>query len=692
MRRLSLTTLLTGFFCLGVLRAGAQTSYPMLISLTPLACRRGETTEVRVTGRFNLQGAFSVYADAPGVSGEVIPPAEADRAKATDQASMKLTVAGDARPGPAEIRIMTPRGISSVGQVVIGDEPPCREKEPNNQAAQATTVELPAVLDGVVQAAEDVDCYRFKAKSGETLVFNCLSARLQDKIHDLTPGGGGTHSDPILVLLDGRGKELALSDDTIGADPILTYDVAEDGDYVLLVRDVRYSGSPGWTYAITATNRPYVLGFFPMAARRGTMTGVQPIGYNLGSVEREEVPVPMSAGDTMPLSLKCDGRSTNVLPLLVSDHPQFTESGDNNSATSGTRVEIPGGWNGRIETENDVDYYRFKCGKGVAYAFEVNARRFGSALDSAIEIVDDTGRVHASNDDAAGKDSALTWTSPDEREYCLKITDLHGRGGRDFVYHVAAAPATPDFSLQCDDDKALVGAGGGYAMFILATRKNGFTGDIKLTVENLPPGVTSTTGGIPASMSAPLAAAVILRAPADAKPDYRAIRVVGAAEVTRPDGTKETLRRVAEPLQEIYMPGGGRSRFRVASHIVSVTEPADVILKVSPSRLALKPGTTATIDVEVVRQRGYDKNVVLDVILRHLGSIYANPLPPGVTMEGSSKTLLGPKDTRGTIVLRAADNAAEIRDLPIAVLGQVSVNFVVKVSHASEPVYLTVAK
>jgi hypothetical protein len=131
----------------------------------------------------------------------------------------------------------------------------------------------------------------------------------------------------------------------------------------------------------------------------------------------------------------------------------------------------------------------------------------------------------------------------------------------------------------------------------------------------------------------------------------------------------------------------------VATHVVSVTEPSDVALKVSTTSVDLQPGGTATIDVDVIRQNGYDKNVVLDVILRHLGQPFGNPLPPGVTLdEGASKTLLGPKDTKGKIVLKAAGDAAPIEKLPIAILGQISINFVVKVSHASEPVFLSVRK
>ena len=79
--------------------------------------------------------------------------------------------------------------------------------------------------------------------------------------------------------------------------------------------------------------------------------------------------------------------------------------------------------------------------------------------------------------------------------------------------------------------------------------------------------------------------------------------------------------------------------------------------------------------------------------LRHLGGKHGDPLPPGVSLdESASKTLLGPTETKEKIVLLAAATAAPVENLPIAVLGHVSINFVVKLSHASELVYLTVAK
>jgi hypothetical protein len=84
--------------------------------------------------------------------------------------------------------------------------------------------------------------------------------------------------------------------------------------------------------------------------------------------------------------------------------------------------------------------------------------------------------------------------------------------------------------------------------------------------------------------------------------------------------------------------------------------------------------------------------VSLDVVLRHLGRVYGSPLPPGLSLvEGKSKTLLG-TGSQGSIVLRAAPNAPPIEHVPISVLANVSVNFVVKIAYSSPPIWVTIRK
>ncbi len=672
---------------------GAQICYPMITGVYPVGCQRGKSTEITVNGQQNFAGAYTVFFEGKGVQAEIVPPNPApDAAKAQNTLTLKVTAEADTELGPREFRVMTPRGSSSIGMLVIGDDPEVVETEDNNTPPKANALTLPVTVNGRVQAVEDVDAYRFEARAGEEVVFSCISGRLQDKIHDLRPGGGGAHADLVLTLTDAEGRELALANDYWGPDPLLVYRFEKAGAYQIQVRDVRYQGDAGWSYRLTCTPRPYVTSVYPLSGKRGEAVSVQPVGFNLGGMTSCMVQVPEMAPGPMRVRLPAGGGQTNPVPFLVSDLPQIHEVGDNNTPANATPGTLPGGWNGRMEAAGDVDCFRFAAEKGKVYSFEVHARRYDSRMDPTIDIVDADGRTVVTNDDGPGigKDSQLDWTCPADGEFTLRITDLHSRGGPDFVYSIAATPGRPDFLLQCDDDKALIGPGSGYAMYVIATRRNGFDGDIRLTVENLPPGVTATADRIPAGMTQ---ACVVLRAAEDAKPDFRAIRIRGAGAVTLPDGTSETVERTATPMQEIYMPGGGRTPFAVNTHVASVTGPSDVLLKLSANRVTLDPGGTVTINVDVVRQNGYAKNVVLDVYLRHLGRKYGDPLPPGVSLdENASKTLLGPQENKGTIVLKAAADAKPIENLPIAVLGQVSINFVVKVSHASEPVFLTVRR
>src|SRR5262249_30643645 len=119
--------------------------------------------------------------------------------------------------------------------------------------------------------------------------------------------------------------------------------------------------------------------------------------------------------------------------------------------------------------------------------------------------------------------------------------------------------------------------------------------------------------------------------------------------------------------------------------------PSDITVDASPAELTIAPGKTATIDVTVKRRSDFDKPVNLALDLAHLGTIYASALPPGVVMrEGESKTLLDGKTTTGKIILEAKPDAPPSEKVPIAVMGHVSINFVVKTAYSSAPILITV--
>lgn len=675
--------------------ARAQTSYPMLTRVTPTAVRRGETIELTIVGGGRFDGAWQLLCEEPGLTGKVL---DTPAPRPTDSKSMSrggrqtgtvkaaLTVAPDAPLGPREIRVATPQGISSVGLVVVVDDPVIPEANDvaNDRPETAQSLELPAVVSGLIGKTEDVDWYTFQAAAGQTLTFSVWANRLENKIHDLQ-----THFDPILAIHDAQGRELAVDDNHDFADPLLSYEFKEAGTYRIQIRDTTYTGNANWTYVLHATGGPVATSVFPLAVNPGTKSVFEARGVNLGGSKSTstlplEVPASLSTGVHL-LALPTEKGATLPVPLLATALPLAQETGD--AATeveNGQTVNFPVALSGRLLEPNDIDTYRFEAKKGQIYAFEAVARRAGTATDPVLRIVDLKNATLVEADDSPGtKDPRLEWTAPADGSFAVQVFDLHSRGGEGFGYVLLAEAAEPDFTLSCDPDKLNLGPGARVPLFVQVVRRAGFKGPVTVDWAGLPKGVTASPLTIPASMTQGVS--VVAAAP-DAQPAAALLKLTGQAEI---EG--KTLHETAVPKQEIYLPGGGRGLYPVQTLALAVTAESDITVEATPKEITLAPGKTATIDVTVTRHQGYNKGVNLAILLSHLGGTFANPLPPGVVLkEAGSKTLLGPTETKGKIILEAKPDAAPCDKTPITVMGHVSINFVVKTAYSSAPILLTI--
>lgn len=673
--------------------ARAQTSYPMITHTTPVAIQRGKTAQLTVDGRMNFFGAYKVLFEGTGLEGKVLGK-QAEGRPATgalpNVAKLQLEVqaAQDAPLGVRDFRVATCLGVSSVGQLVVVDDPVVVEKGDNDTPEKAPLVALPCVVSGTIEKVEDVDCFKFRAEAGTTVSVEVLAARIEDRIHDLQK-----HADPLIALYDAGGRELAANDDFYFADPQITYTFKQAGEYLVQIRDSKYDGDPRWAYAMLLTDRPAVTHVYPMAGNPGQRIEVEPVGSAALIAPKATLQTPKEPG-LHRIGLELGKGQTNPAPFLVDTLPQVLEKEPNDEPGTATRIALPAGVNGRIGQRRDLDHFVFKGTKGQALRFELFARRFGtdfvSSLDGVLDILDSKGKVLVSNDDAAGKDALLAWTPPADGEYILRIRDLNSKGGPEAIYYVACEPAKPDFSLRCDPDKAMIGPGSSMTWFVHLERKNGFAGPVEVHVEGLPAGVAVNPLTIPPTMKQGV---LVVTAGPDARKDVANVQVVGKAKATLA-GKEEELVRAAQPNQEIYFPGGGRGTFDVDMQTVGVTDPSDILeVKVTPGgELRLKPGQEVKLDVEIKRRGDYDKAVSIDILLRHLNRVYGDPLPPGVTMvAGKSKTLLG-TTSKGHITLKVDPKAAPVEKVPFSVMAHVSINFVVKVSYSSGPIWLTIEK
>lgn len=713
--RVSFTRIVTAIALLTLLRpADAQVSFPMLMSLKPIAVQVGTTTECEVSSRYTMLGTYRVTVGGTGVTAEAIPPElpepkPGEKPKDVTKLKLKFVVAAEAIPGVREFRLLTPNGASTIGQVVVVRDSIVSENASNDTVATAQAFTLPATLCGAFEKVEDVDYWKFSADAGQFVTFHVQCQRTQDKIHDLQ-----FHADPILFLRDAKGGLVAMSDNRFFADPFVAHRFEQAGEYTLEIRDVRYHGNSEWPYCIEVNSRPFVTGAFPKAIKPGIETRVELSGYGLPDAPTGTVLIPESMEKGMiSFPVKIGGQVSNPIGFLVTDLPVTIEpTGDNNSIANATVTEVPAVIAGRIETESDLDCYVFQAKKGDKFAFEVIARRQMSNLDSYLRILSDQGNSVREIDD--GRFGRLThadswienWEAPTDGKFYVEIRDGLLRGGAGFEYALQITHPSPSFDLEMDTDKTQLTPGTYGTIFVRAVRKNGFAGEVQLHIDGLPAGVTATCGRILAGKG--IDGCISLYAPPELKPIASDVRIWGTATHELPgvpttSGTgapvvteKAILQLSANaiPYQEYYAPGGGRGHFPVETHSVAVGVSADLLaVNVSQTDIRLKPGESKKIEVTLNRAQGVKGNVSLDFLYRHLDTVYGNSLPAGVIMDGSQcKLLLTGDDSSGYITLKADKTAPPVERQLTSVMASFAINFVVKAPYFSPPIFVSVEK
>ncbi len=684
--------------------ACGQTAYPMLMSIDPVAVQVGTTSEVTVRSRYDLSGAYQVAITGEGVQGEVVAPKTTDKPAADkskpvtlETLTLKITVDAQAVSGVRDLRVATPRGVSTVGQLVITQSPVTYEQKDNDNLLTSQEVKLPVTLCGRIEKAEDVDTFHFEARADQTLVFHMQCMQLEDRIHDLQQ-----HADPILVLRDSHGSTIAASDNELRGDPLIVHKFARDGIYKLELRDVRYEGNANWVYSVEISEQPFVTHVFPIGVAQNARTNVELIGYHVPNKTEMEIDAPASQ-ITCVRPIVLDGKRLGAgqtwkteVGVVLSRNKISQELGSSNDtpgAAQDLTADMPCGVNGRCEKEGDVDCFAFQAKKGEAYQFEVFARRAGSTLDSHLRLLDEKGnQLSLSDDTRFGKrntsDSLIeNWSAPADGRYILEVRDLHLRGGGPFVYFLNVTRSEPYFALYADTDKTLLTPGTTGVLYVRADRKNGFDQEIELGVEGLPEGVKADCGRILTGKS--LDGCIVFSVDGKAVPQIANIQIVGRAISKDSAPTSKTT---AVVYQEIYQPGGGRGHWPVENHVLSIDAPSDITrVQTNAQEIVLKPGQSKELEVNIERAAGFDKNVILEVTFTHLAQVFGSSLPDGITVDANaSTTLLTGGATKGKIVLKAASDAKPVARQQFAVMANVSLNFVMKATYGSAPVYITI--
>lgn len=601
---------------------------PRISTLFPPGVRRGTAGTLTLTGE-NLKPGSRVLVSGEGVT------ATAAAEGGGPTLAVKLQVAPEAVPDVRELRLLGPDGVSNAAHFAIGTLPELVETEPNSKPEEARLLkELPVTVYGRIGTLGQIDTFRFHAAAGETWVF------------DLGSASHGSRLDGSLTLRDASGNELASVIQSQNQDPQLIHEFAAAGDDTISVRDVEYRGSPEATYRLSVGQLPIVTHVLPLGLPRGKTTTVQLAGVNLGGMATLAVAVPADyTRDTMTVVPKTPAGVAEPMSLAVSSLPEWVEKEPNDDRAHATRLpSLPGAVSGVIGSKGDVDVYVFHAGAGQKLTFDLLGRRLGSRIDSFLRVMDGAGKELASNDDAVGKDSRLDWTPPAAGDYYVQVSDIAGEGGDAYGYRLEITPTlAPGFKLTVTPDAMNMGQGGTEVMTVRAERLNGFTGDIALRVEGLPPGVTASPGLLrvaPDSMGQESVQITLTAAP-DARREGFPLRVVGTATVAG-----KPVERTAGPLESYQLSEDEGNRERpTVFQVAGVGEPAPFTVSATPRQVSLAPGATATIQVKVTRrpEAGAAKGEV---------DLEVQNVPEGVEVKAPA---IPADKSEGSIVLKAPE-------------------------------------
>lgn len=545
---------------------------------------------------------------------------------------IKITIAPDAPIGDRQVRLKTQAGLTNPMCFEVGGVPELRELEPNDPNAQnelppPPPLELPVVLNGQIMPG-DADLFRFQAEEGQKLVIAASARKLVPYLADAVPGW----FQATLTLRDEEGREVAFVDDyQFHPDPVLLYEVPEDGVYELEVRDAIYRGRDDFVYRISVGERPFVTHAFPLGGRPGEEVEAKLDGWNLPS-RKTALDTDAPAGSVRQAVLREGNWTSNSITYAVDGLPECVEDEPNDVERKAQRVKLPVIVNGRIEEPGDVDLFEFKGEAGDEVVAEISARRLNSPLDSLVRVLDEDGNVLDWNDDCMHKeghlhtdeglithhaDSYLSVTLPGKGVYRVQVSDSQQHGGDAYAYRLRVSPPRPDFALRATPSALTVPVGRAEPISVYVCRKDGFDEEIEVVLKDAPDGYELIGGTVPSGRDC---IRMTLLAPLKADPAPFSLRLEGRAQING-----ETMVREAEPTDDTMQAFLWR-HLAPADEFVVTPAPGrrtTQVRLVEKGRVSIPAGGYAELHVKAPK----------DPILNDIGMELSDP-PEGLSIEG----------------------------------------------------------
>ncbi|MCE9532735.1 MAG: PPC domain-containing protein [Planctomycetes bacterium] len=485
--------------------ANAELPNPVLNAVFPAGGQAGTSVTVVLEGT-SLESLRDIRSTIPDLA---VKKLEGNR--------FKIDIPSGTPTGVYDLRGISLYGIGSPRAFFVSNRTEHLEKEPNDDADAAQEFPLDIVINGRIEKPGDIDSYKFQAKAGQRVVLECFAERIDSKLRG------------VLEVSDAAGKRLAVNRGYAGLDPLIDFLVPADGTYFVKLFDLSYLGSPAHFYRLDIDTKPRVEFALPCVVERGKTTKVKLFGRNLtskqdaslDSVEVEITPPAADRHEPLPFNLRPAQIAVDAFayhypgshaPVMigVTNVPVANGTGNNLDAEHAQEMQLPGEVSGQLADGDKRHWYAVTARRGEVLWFEAFGDRLGSPVDLDLVVQDHSGKKEllklSDNLENLGgyrfptahTDPAGRWVVPADGRYLIMIRNLIGGSNRDprRIYRLSARREEPDFHLavisrRTDQPAGLnLWAGGHEMLEVLAIRRRGMSGPIRISAEKLPTGVS----------------------------------------------------------------------------------------------------------------------------------------------------------------------------------------------------------
>ncbi|HET6425689.1 MAG TPA: serine protease [Planctomycetaceae bacterium] len=493
---------------------------PRLLTTMPMGGKSGTLVEITIAGEHLEEAKELVFSDA-----RLSATPKLNAAGQPEANKYLVTLAADCPPGVYEARLMTRLGLSSSRVFSVGTLTEVTRTQPNTKLDSALVLPLNSVCNAVI-TNRSVDHYSFEAKKDQRIIVDCATRGIDSKL------------DAVVIIADAMGRDLLVE----RRGGVLDYTIPADGKYVIKVHELTFKGGHDYFYRLGLWEQPAGT---PIVRQPGTRTV----------------------------------NSFSWPPVGLPEQSMLAEAEPNNDGKKAMKITLPADLNGTFFPAADVDVFEFEAKKGEEWWVEVASERFGLPTDPAVivqqvtktadgekttdlaELADVPSPVKVSSNgyaydgppyDAGTADVLGKFVVKEDGLHRLQLTDLFG-GTRNDVrnrYRLLIRKAAPDFALVAwaqhmelrNGDRAALSkpmslrGGATMALEVIAFRRDGFAGDIDLTMSGLPEGVTAKGLKIPAGQSRGM---IVITAHQDAprgfaNASFQGVAEINGAAVTRP--------------------------------------------------------------------------------------------------------------------------------------------------------------